>query len=96
MSELQDLENEATTPDPGEASIQFRELTLTFKSDRDTWSVELLEAIDDRKSTTWLRELLGPDQWKSFKALEPAPTVADIKALDVAISEYFGLKTPGK
>lgn len=96
MSDLQNLENEATTPDPGQAAIVFRDLTLTFPSDRDTWSVDLIEALDDRKSTTWLRLLFGQEQWKAFKALEPTPTVADIKALDVSISEYFGLKTPGK
>lgn len=53
------------------ARIAWGGRTWSVEVDKDNLSVELLEAFEDGKTATGLRELLGPVQWAQFKAMQP-------------------------
>lgn len=49
------------------------------------WSLDALEAFEDQRMISFLRELLGPEQWASFK--EKPRTSADVEGLVNALME---------
>lgn len=54
------------------------------------WDISVLEAVEDNKIVSIVRELLGPDQWEKFK-IKPRK-VADLNELFEAIAKAVGLK----
>lgn len=52
---------------PAPVVFTYDEETYTIPS-ADEWSVEALEAFEDGKIATLLREVLGPEQWSTFKS----------------------------
>jgi len=49
------------------ATFVFDEQTYTIPT-ADEWSIEALEAFEDGKIATLMREVLGSEQWATFKA----------------------------
>lgn len=48
----------------------------------DEWSVDAIEAFEDGKIATLIREILGAEQWATFK--EKPRTIKDLNALFTA------------
>lgn len=62
-----------------EHTVTWRDLTLTFSDDAQDWSVDAIEAFEQGKSVTALRELLGEKQWGEVRKLKPkGRDVADL------------------
>lgn len=58
-------------------SFDHNDVTYTIPPAED-WTVDALEAFEDGKLATLLREILG-EQWAAFKATKPK--VSDLAAL---------------
>ncbi len=73
-----------------EEAVQFEYDGRTYEI-RPTaeWSLDTIEAAEDGKAVTFVRNLLGADQWAAFKA-KPR-TAADLEALSKAMAEAAGL-----
>lgn len=71
-------------------------ISFTFDGDKyaiaptQEWSVDVLEAVEDGKTVSVLRALLGDKQWEQFK-LKPRK-VSDLNALFEAISKATGIQ----
>lgn len=57
-------------------------------------SVELMEAFEEGKTATALRELLGPAQWAAFKAMQPGMT--GLTEMFEALAEELGFLDAGE
>ncbi len=55
----------------------------------DDWPVAVLTAVEEGKAATFVRALLGPEQWAAFNA-KPR-TVRDLNGLAEALAEAAGL-----
>jgi len=62
---------------PATITFTHEDITYTIPPAED-WSVDALEAYEDGKLATLLREILG-DSWVAFKATKPK--VSDLAAL---------------
>ncbi len=71
-------------------SVKWRDLTFTFPP-FDEWTVDVLEAAENGQQIGALSGVLGPQQWRAFKASTPKPVQADI----LALSELIGNATAG-
>lgn len=65
-------------------SFEHDEETYTIPT-ADEWSLSALEAFEDGKHTTLMREILGPVQWAMFK--KKPRVIADVNALFSAAEE---------
>ena len=63
---------------PVSSSFKFEDETYTITA-ADDWSLDALEAYEDGKVATLIREILGANQWATFKS-NPRK-VADLTAL---------------
>ena len=68
----------ASAADPVFATFTFEGAKYTIP-EADEWSLDALEAYEDGKVATLIREILGAAQWATFKS-KPR-TVADLTAL---------------
>lgn len=72
---------------PQTATFTYDEVDYTVPA-ADEWSLEALEAYEDGKVVTLIREILGEAQWATFKA-KPRK-VRDLNALFAAAQEALG------
>ena len=49
-------------------TVEFRGETFTVPLERDDWSVDFVESIEEGKAVGIVRGALGPDQWRTVKA----------------------------
>lgn len=67
-------------------TVPWRDLTFTVPK-MERWSIDAFEALEENKIVVAMREVLGPEQWQTFKASDPKPTQADAIAIANLISE---------
>jgi hypothetical protein len=73
-----------------ETAIQFEFEGVTYTiPPTSEWSVEALEAAEDGKVITFVRSVLGPEQWAAFKAVPRK--AADLDRFGDALMEAAGL-----
>lgn len=81
-------------PTPAKAEAFSTDTELDFDGEHyvvapaTDWSLDALEAFEDGKMITFLRELLGPEQWATFKA-KPRKS-ADVEGLANALMGASG------
>ena len=72
---------------------------VTFEYDGETYTVnadvikddiEILEAFEDNKVTTAIRAIVGPDQWRLFKAKKRG--VDDLGEFTQLVMQSFGME----
>lgn len=84
----------ATTAAKAEArdeTLSFRFENVTYRiAPADEWDLDALEAFEDGKVATFLRSVLGADQWAKFRA-KPRK-VTDLTALAEAMQKAMGLE----
>lgn len=69
------------------ATFDYDGVTYTVP-DADEWSLDALEAYEDGKVATLIREILGSAQWATFKS-KPRK-IADLNGLFEAAQEALG------
>lgn len=84
-------ENEATDQ-PG--TVEFRGLTFTVPLERDDWSVDFLESLEEGKSVGIVRGAIGPDGWRLAKTLDLK--VRDLNELADLIAKAMGFGSTGE
>ncbi|MFE7113940.1 hypothetical protein ACFU99_00725 [Streptomyces sp. NPDC057654] len=73
--------------------IEFQGLTLMVQAKKKL-PLDLLEAIeDDRGEVQIIRAILGPDQWATFKTLNP--TIEDFEDLATRVADAAGFGDSG-
>lgn len=73
--------------------VRWRDLDLVFPATLDDCDGDVLDAIDDQKSSHALKGLLG-DQWPKFKAARPR--VRDYNEVFEAFARAAGLVSVGE
>lgn len=68
-----------------EITFTHEEQTYSI-SPASEWSLDAIEAYEDEKIVTLVREILGAKQWKTYKAQKPR-TAADLEALFASIEK---------
>lgn len=81
------VEAEGTAP-----GLTWRGHDLTLPASIEDCDVEVLEAFEAGKATTFVRALLGAEQYQSLKPM----TVADLADLGEHIARALGFITSGK
>ncbi|MGJ3228921.1 hypothetical protein ACQEUV_26730 [Micromonospora aurantiaca (nom. illeg.)] len=61
----------AGQPEQIDVTVTWRDRPWRVHVDKANLSVDLLEWFEEGKTTLALRELLGPQQWIQFKAMQP-------------------------
>lgn len=84
-----EVENDDTT-----MPIEWDGHTYTVLKDTDEWPVDITEAFEDGRASTAIRGLLGPAQWKAFKATKP--TNRDLGQLFQEIAQAYGFESSGE
>jgi hypothetical protein len=86
---------------PREAEATATHGTFTFRDhefkvplDRDEWSVDFLEALEDGKAAGTVRGALGPKQWQTVKELDLK--VKDLAELGDQIASVLGFGSAGE
>lgn len=74
-----------------EATVTYKGCDFTFPLSQLDWSVDALEAFEEGKGTTIVRELVTPAQWHAFK--DTRPTGRDINAVTDLIAVRLGFKS---
>lgn len=75
----------AVAPSPAPfVSFTFEDVAYSIPA-ADEWSLDAIEAFEDGKSATLIREILGAKQWATFK--EKPRKVSDLTALFVTIEK---------
>lgn len=90
MSES-DREAEATGQ-PG--TFDYRGETFTVSRDRDGWTLDFLESLEEGKAAGIIRGALGPDQWRTVRAMDL--TVKDAEELSNLIAKAMGFGSAGE
>jgi hypothetical protein len=70
-------------------AVAFDDVEYTIPTTAN-WSYDALEAIEEGRSTGFLREVLGAAQLAQFKARKPK--VSDVNAFVVAIQKAVGIQ----
>jgi hypothetical protein len=89
----------STTPRKDEAhgktaTVEFRDETFTVSREYDDFSIDFVEALEDGKSVGIVRGALGPDQWRTVKAMDLK--VSDLRELSDAIAAAMGFGSAGE
>lgn len=90
------LQAEATpdVPQFQTVAVPYGGNVFTVPADRETWSLDVLEALEDDKLVRALRGLLGPKQWGRFKSTNPL--TGDLGKLWEAIGKACGFDSLGE
>lgn len=75
-------------------TVEYGGRSYVLPASLDDADASVLEAIDDRKASYAIRELLGPEQYKAFKATKPK--VRDYDGLFTVYAEMIGLESAGE
>ena len=75
-------------------SFEFRGETFTVSRDRDEWTLDFLESIEEGKSVGIIRGALGSDQWRTVKGMNL--TVKDAGELSDLIAKAMGFGDAGE
>ena len=84
-------ENEATT---GVGKVSWRDFEFEVPLERDEWSVDFLESIEEAKAVGVVRGALGPKQWHVVRGLNLK--VRDLNELAAEISKAMGFGSAGE
>ncbi len=74
--------------------VRYGDTLYDFPASLDDAGADVLEAIDDRKLSYVVREILGADQYKKFKATNPK--VRDYGLLFDEYAKQIGLISAGE
>ena len=85
-----EVEAEAKT----HATVTYKGHDFTFPLDMLDWSVDAIEAFEEAKGATIVRELVPPAQWREFKATRP--TGRDLNAVTDLFAVELGLRNTGE
>lgn len=75
-------------------TFEFRGHEFKVPLDRDEWSLDFLEAIEDGKAAGTVRGALGAEQWQTVKGLDLK--VKDLAELGDKIAAVLGFGSPGE
>jgi hypothetical protein len=75
-------------------TFTFRGHEFSVPLDRDEWSVDFLEAIEDGRAAGTVRGALGAEQWQTVKGLDLK--VKDLAELGDLIAAVLGFGSPGE
>jgi hypothetical protein len=89
---MSDAREAEATGQPG--SFEFRGETFTVSRNRDEWTLDFLESVEEGKSVGIIRGALGPDQWRSVRAM--GLTVKDANELSDLIAQAMGFADTGE
>ena len=72
------------------ATIEFHGETFTVHTEPDDFSVDFMEALEDGRVLGMVRGALGPDQWRTVKAMQL--TLKELRPLadEIAVAMGFG------
>lgn len=84
-------ENEANDQ-PG--TFEFRGLTLTVPLERDDWTVDFLESLEEGKSVGIVRGAIGPDSWRQVRSMNLK--VRELNELADLIAKAMGFGSTGE
>lgn len=84
-------EAEATT---GIAKVAWRGFEFEVPLERDEWSVDFLESIEEGKAVGIVRGALGPKQWHVVRGMNLK--VRDLNELAAEISKAMGFGSTGE
>jgi hypothetical protein len=83
--------NEAT----GTVDVEFHGMTFTI--DREVAKdIDVLEAIEEQKIVAATKAVLGPEQWKRFRASTPTPNADTIGELFEALGQAVAGASAGE
>jgi hypothetical protein len=80
------------TGQPG--TFEFRGETFTVSRERDAWTMDFLESMEEGKAVGIIRGALGPQQWRIVKAMNL--TVKDADELSDLIATAMGFSDAGE
>lgn len=75
-------------------TVPFRGHTFECERDREEWSVDLLESLEEGKSVGIVRGFLGPAQWRTVKSMDLKSR--DLDELSDAIARAMGFGGVGE
>jgi hypothetical protein len=75
-------------------TLEFRGETFTVSRNRDEWTLDFLESIEEGKSAGIIRGALGPDQWRTVKGMNLK--VKDAGELSDLIASAMGFGDAGE
>lgn len=76
------------------ATVTHNGLEFTIPLSRMDWTVDAIEALEDGKAATIIRELVQPAQWAAFKATRP--TGRDLAKVSNLIAVKLGFADVGE
>ena len=76
------------------ATVTYKGHEFTFPLDMLDWSVDAIEAFEESKGATIVRELVTAKQWSAFK--DTRPTGRDLNAVTDLIAAELGLRNAGE
>jgi hypothetical protein len=76
------------------ASFEFRGEAFTVSRDRDEWTLDFLESLEEGKSVGIIRGALGPAQWRIVKSM--GIKVKDANELSDLIAKAMGFADVGE
>ena len=75
-------------------TIEFEGIEFSIPSDRMKLPVTAVEAWEDDKHVSFVRELMGPEAWSEFTARKP--DMEAFSRLAVAIGKSYGFESTGE
>lgn len=75
-------------------TFEFRGLTFTVPLEREEWSIDFLESLEEGKSAGIVRGAVGPDGWRMVKTLDLK--VRDLNELADLIAKAMGFGSTGE
>ena len=76
------------------ATVEFRDETFTVSREYDEWTVDFLESLEEGKAVGIVRGALGPDQWRTVRAMNLK--VRDLNELADLIAQAMGFGSAGE
>jgi hypothetical protein len=89
MSDPREVEATASTN-----TVEFRGETFTVPLERSDWSVDMVESLEEGKAVGTVRGALGPDQWRTVRAMNLK--VRDLAELSDLIARAMGFGDSGE
>lgn len=88
----EDAREAEATGKPG--TFEFRGEKFTVSRERDEWTLDFLESMEEGKSVGIIRGALGPQQWRVVKGMDL--TVKDADELSDLIAKAMGFGDAGE
>ena len=85
---MSDAREAEATNQPG--SFEFRGETFTVSRNRDEWTLDFLESMEEGKAVGIIRGALGPDQWRVVRSMDLRVKDADELSDLIAKAMGFG------